>query len=406
MKLNEQNFREQVHHRIVKSFNEISVWFQEKSKGSIFPFYSSFDIRDSSLKVAPVDANVFPAGFNHICDEDQDHSSHLIKDYLSKHYPTVKKILLLAEEHTHNLYYWDNIYRIKTLIEKAGFEVSVCIPGKILSAQSKWETASGYTLSLHILEKEKGDLILSNNDFSSDYDLPLDRPLTPCLEMGWHKRKKHDFFNHYNQIAKEFAELIKMDPWHFTIQTHLFSPFDIKSEENKKKLKQEVKNILENLEREQSPVFKGKPYLFLKNNSGTYGLGVVSLEHYEEVDQWNYKVRKAFKASKGGKGVKELILQEGILTSLSQDGYAAEPTVYMIGSRLAGGFLRTHKDKNVKENLNSPGALFKRLCIRNLEVEIEGYVMENVYGWVARLGFLALLQEIKENNLDFRGYQV
>ena len=406
MSLNKKNFRKQVHQSIIDGFAEISDWFESKKKDSVFPFYSSFDIRDSGFKIVPVDANVFPAGFNHICDEDQIHSTHLIKNYLSKHYPFVKHILLLAEEHTHNLYYWDNIYIIKNLIEKAGFTVRVCVLGKRMSAQSQWTTARGYRLPLYILDKEKGDLIISNNDFSSDYNLVTKKPLTPCLEMGWNQRKKHHFFHHYNQIAKEFANLIKMNPWHFTIQTQVFSPFDIASDRNKQNLKKEVQNFLEDLNKEYSLLSQEKPYLYLKNNSGTYGLGIITVNDHNEVDSWNYKIRKTLKASKGGQGVKELILQEGILTSILEGGHVAEPSLYMIGSELAGGFLRTHSKKGVRENLNSPGAVFKKLCVRDLEVEIEGSVMENVYGWVAKLGFLALLEEIKQAKLDFKEYKV
>lgn len=400
------DIKQQIHQLILNSLPELSVWFDKKSEGVAFPFYSSFDIRDSSYKIATVDANIFPAGFNLICNEDQSHSVNLIQKFLTKHYPNVKKVLLLAEEHTHNLYYWDNIHRIKVLIESAGFKVSVCVPGKNMPAQKNWETASGYSFPVSILEKEEGDLIISNNDFSSDHDILINKPLTPALNLGWHIRKKHDFFNYYNEVATEFANLIEIDPWHFTVETRLFSPFDVTREENREELKAEVSKFLDKLKENQAKHTNKKPYLFLKNNSGTYGLGVVSLNCPDEVDHWNYKIKKTLKASKGGRGIKELILQEGIPTSVLDHDYAAEPTLYMIGSELSGGFLRTHKSKSAKENLNSPGAAFKKLCVRDLQIELEGHVMENVYGWIARLGFLALLQEIKKGKLDFRGYKV
>ena len=33
-------------------------------------FYCSVDLRDSGDKIAPVDCNLFPAGFNNICEID------------------------------------------------------------------------------------------------------------------------------------------------------------------------------------------------------------------------------------------------------------------------------------------------------------------------------------------------
>ena len=41
-------------------------WFDDSIKNLNVPFYSSYDIRDSSFKVTNVDANIFPAGFNHL----------------------------------------------------------------------------------------------------------------------------------------------------------------------------------------------------------------------------------------------------------------------------------------------------------------------------------------------------
>ena len=81
----------------------------------------------------------------------------------------------------------------------------------------------------------------------------------------------------------------------------------------------------------------------------------------ENLNHFGYKARKKMKASKGETGVSEIIIQEGIPTALhSSDNQSAEPVIYMIGSQVAGGFLRSHKKKDYKTNLNSPGAVFRR----------------------------------------------
>ncbi len=103
------------------------------------------------------------------------------------------------------------------------------------------------------------------------------------------------------------------------------------------------------------------------------------------------------KASKGGNKVKELILQEGIPTTLKKMDSYSEPVIYMLGDKLIGGFLRTHKKKGVRENLNSPGAVYKELCMSDLQIQIEDHHEENVYGWVAHLSLLALEGEIRKS---------
>ena len=405
MILKKDCFRLQVHERIVENLSKAESWFKEKIAGKTVPFYSSFDIRDSSFKAVCVDANLFPAGFNNICEADQKRAASLMENYLKSRYPFARKILLLAEEHTKNLYYWDNIFIIKSLIEAGGYEVKVCVPGKKISSAREILTAAGRKMRVSLLNEEKGDLIISNNDFSTDCALPPGAPVTPCFEMGWQFRKKSGFFHEYNKIAAEFAEIIGMDPWRFSVQTELFSPFDIESKESLSRLKSKADLFLSRLRSEKPPGAEEEPYLFLKNNSGTYGLGVIAIDRAAELDGMGYRIRKKMKASKGGRGVKELIIQEGIPTALSSvEGQSAEPVIYMAGEKLAGGFLRSHQKKDHKANLNSPGAVYRRLCVSDLEIEVKGQVMENVYGWVGKLGLLALVSEIERGGLDFKGY--
>ena len=57
-----------IHKRLVEKRKGVDQWFAEKSKNLDFPIYTSVDIRDAGVKLASVDANIFPAGFNNICD--------------------------------------------------------------------------------------------------------------------------------------------------------------------------------------------------------------------------------------------------------------------------------------------------------------------------------------------------
>ena len=400
-----------LHKRIVDCYDQVQDWFSKKSQGVQFPFYSSFDLRDSSVKITPVDANLFPAGFNNICEVDREGAVPICANYLKKYFPDVKNIILLVEEHTQNPFYWDNIYTLKTLLEKSGvLSVSVCAPGKNITKNTQLISAQGHPIDVALLKNKikKADLIISNNDFSTDYQLDFSLPITPPVCAGWKVRRKHSFFKEYNLLAEEFARLIEVDPGFLTIKTKRFVDFQINDSECLERLKSEVDLFLSELEEEQktSISFEGigeraegseeqKPFLFLKNNSGTYGLGMTTISSSQDIDQWNYKVRKRMKAVKGGGQVTELIIQEGIASHLKKEGFVAEPAVYFIGCCLTGGFLRTHKKKGTRDNLNSPGAVYRTLCISDLEVEVEGKPMENVYGWIGHLAVLATAYELQ-----------
>ena len=390
----------QLHQHIVRRYDKARSWFEGKAGGLSFPFYSSFDLRDSSIKASPVDANLFPAGFNNICEVDKQNAVFLCKKYLNTHFSSAQNVILLTEEHTQNPFYWDNIHALKTLLEKSGLRfVYVCVPGKNITKNKTLISARGYSIKVFLLKNKihTADLIISNNDFSVNYHLAPSTPITPPLSAGWRTRRKHSFFKEYNLLAKEFADLIQIEPEHLTIKTKRFKDFNPNNLECLERLKNEVDNFLSDLKKLYK-VYKNNdqaPFVFLKNNSGTYGLGMTSISSAKDIDRWNYKIKKKMKAAKGGGAVNELIIQEGITSHLKKEGAVAEPVIYLIGSRLAGGFLRTHKEKGMRDNLNSPGAVYRTLCISDLEIEVEGKPMENVYGWIAHLSALALSYELK-----------
>ncbi len=389
--------KDQLHKQIVKHYNRAEEWFFQKSQGQSFPFYCSFDLRDSSQKIAPVDANLFPAGFNNICEVDKKEAPGLCEEFLKTIRWHQKKALLLAEEHTHNPFYWDNIHTLKQMLERSqASSVKVCVPGMHILKNTQLLSATGHKMEIFLLKNQmhQADFIISNNDFSVDYGLKLPIPMTPPLSAGWETRRKHSFFEQYNRLAEEFAHLIEVESDRLSIKTKRFQNFDISNKTSLKNLKEEVHTFLNSLEKTYK-AWNQKPFVFLKNNSGTYGLGMTAVHSVSDIDQWNYKMKKKMKAAKGGKKVTELIIQEGLMSSVKTEGAVAEPVIYLIGPKLAGGFLRTHKEKGVKDNLNSPGAVFKTLCISDLKIEVAGKPMENVYGWLAHLGVLALAKEFK-----------
>ena len=57
---------ENLHSEIIKSHMKIEAWFRNQWVKYPAPFYSSIDIRNSGYKIAPVDTNLFPAGFNNL----------------------------------------------------------------------------------------------------------------------------------------------------------------------------------------------------------------------------------------------------------------------------------------------------------------------------------------------------
>lgn len=414
------NMQSYLHQRMSKKTEQISAWFHDRRKGYAFPFYSSFDIRDSGFKVAPVDANIYPAGWNNICPTDKESIGPAIDAYLSGHYgKSIKKICLLTEEHTSNLYYWDNVNALKMMIESTGREVRLSVP-RAIEQDFQIQSAGGANLKVHAFRKNEAvvtigsdfvpDLILSNNDFSDSKEAwasGLKIPINPPRELGWYQRKKSLHFKYYNQLAREFAEILEVDPWTFEVETEVLFDCDLGFSENRDRAAQKADEMLKNLRAKYAQQgIDQEPVLFIKNNSGTYGLAVAQVKSGSEILQWNSKARTKMKAAKGEGGVTELLFQEGIPTALSVEGQTCEPCIYMVGCELAGGFLRAHGQKGPTESLNSPGAVYKKLCVTDLKVDLPGRPMENVYGWVARISSMAIGREAAEMKVVYTDFNV
>lgn len=405
-----------IHKSVCCQIDPISEWFKSKTSHLEYPIYSSYDIRDSGYKVTNVDANIYPAGFNNICPTDKESAAELFKKYIHVHYGlNIKKIMLITEEHTNNPFYLENVASITEMLTNGGFKVQVAFPQNLAEPLSL-TSVTGKTVKVHsgYVQSQSfkdfvPDIVISNNDFSlalSDWGQQLALPLNPPRELGWYQRKKSRYFENYNKLVDEFSKVAKIDPFLMRVETELFSNFDINSDESRDQLASAVDVFLARLQK--TYLEKGieqKPFCFVKNNAGTYGLAVVKVNSGDEVKEWTYKSRKKMKAAKGGREVEEVIIQEGIPSVVTAEGASAEPVIYMVGCELAGGFLRTHSEKSSTESLNSPGAVYKKLCVTDLQDDREKCPKENVYGWSAKLGLLAIGLEAQQMNVQFKGYQ-
>ncbi len=408
--------REYVHSQICKNFPELNTWFQSQTKQLAYPVYSSYDIRDSGYKITNVDANIYPAGFNNICPTDKETSVDLFKRYIEIHYSKdVKKILIITEEHTKNPYYLENVGTIAELLTQGGFQVRLAFPrqlDEVLTMESvtgrQLQFGNGYEDSPWV--KEFGpDLVICNNDFSlalEEWGKQSVIPMNPPRELGWYQRKKSRYFLNYNDLVNQFAGIIKVDPFLLRVETEEFAEFDVNSDVSRDHLASQVDAFLETIRKKyKEQNISQEPFCFVKNNAGTYGLGVIKVNTASEIKEWTYNARKKMKAAKGGKVIETVIIQEGVPSIVTADKASAEPVIYMIGCDLAGGFLRTHAEKSSTESLNSPGAVYKRLCVTDLYTDRTSCPRENVYGWSAKLGLLAIGLEAQQMDIQFKNYK-
>jgi len=407
------NHLQDLNSKITKNKDKLDLWIKGQINKVFIPLYTSVDLRISEHKIVPVDTNVFPAGFNNLSDTFRNKASSLFKDYFDREYPKMNSILIIPELHTRNTFYWENISVLKSILEDVGYRVEVgIISDDDLPEEMEFEAASGNKVKAYRALKDNNrvtipnlnpDLLLINNDFSEQCPKTLrdiTQPVEPPVEIGWHTRKKSIHFEFYNKLAKEVAQILEIDPWVISIDTIVDYGVDFDSREDREKIAQAADSMIKRLKIQyKERGISEEPYLFIKSNSGTYGMAVVNVSSGDDVRALNSDKRKRMRVSKGGSPVRDVVLQEGIPTSLKYESdISAEPVFYLIDTQVAGGFLRLNKSRNTLENLNSRGMEFAHIdpCDKSTHIEEVETLCSPALELVSRIATIAAGYEIEK----------
>jgi len=413
---------DKISHLLLQKQVEIEAWLRSQWALTPAPFYSSVDLRNAGFKIAPVDTNLFPAGFNNLPVSAHPLCIQALQAAIERVCPAARQILIIPESHTRNLFYLESLASLVALIERSGFLVRIGSLIDDLSESVTVDLPSGGKVILEPVLRTGNrvgiqgydpDLIILNNDLSGG--LPavftgVAQPILPPPAMGWHRRTKTEHFTHYQDVAVEFAEVIGIDPWLIDPYFRYCGQVNFKAREGQDCLIANVEELLSDI--------KGKyrqygidlqPFVMVKSDAGTYGMNVMTVTSIDDIVQINRKQRVKMSAGKEGLEVSRVLIQEGVHTiETLADGAVAEPVVYMIDRRVVGGFYRVHKERGPTENLNAPGMHFEPLafseCCTLPDPKSSPHAPQNrlyTYGLIARLASLAAAREIDQSKREY-----
>ncbi len=396
----------ELHSHIINNHLEIEAWFRKQWIKYPAPFYSSIDLRNSGYKMAPVDTNLFPAGFNNLDESLESLYISAIQHTLEKQPVDITRILIITENHTRNKFYIKSSEVLERLIRKAGFETKSCTLGDIndLNQTNQRLTKKDGLLSY---DSFLPDIILLNNDLSAGVPEILKKIkqlILPDLNMGWTNRSKTVHFKFYSDIIYNFSRVFNIDSWLIEPLFRNCGEIDFKTKQGEECIVYHATKLFQLIEEKYDEYeIDEEPYLMIKADSGTYGMGIIQVKSIDDIITINRKQRTKMTKTKGGNTLNSVILQEGIYSNekLSTPNEVVEPVIYSFGSSLVGGFYRIHQDKNNSENLNSPGMTFKPIPFSNVCISPDHtqsiYSDTNkfyIYGVVARLAILAAAKEL------------
>lgn len=400
--------------RLLGSMPAIEHWLRGEWQDHTAPFYCSVDLRNSGFKLAPVDTNLFPGGFNNLNPDFRPLCVQAAMVAIEKVCPDARGVVLIPESHTRNQFYLQNIAVLQTLLRQAGLHVRIGSLMREVTGPTELELASGAKLVLEPIERRGNRvmvdgfdpcLVLLNNDLSGgtpEILMGLEQNVLPPLHAGWTVRRKSNHFAAYRQVAEAFAGLIGIDPWLVNPYFEKCGRINFRERMGEECLEGYVAEILDDIRAKYKEYdIRQDPFVIVKADAGTYGMGVMTVKDPSEVRELNRKQRSKMAVVKEGLEVREVMVQEGIYTFESVDDAVAEPVVYLIDHFVVGGFYRVHTERGQDQNLNAPGMHFAPLAFAapcsSPNLDDPGCPPNRfyAYGVIARLALLAAAIELE-----------
>jgi glutamate--cysteine ligase len=406
--------------RILESMPAIERWFRLEWMEHTPLFYCSADLRNAGFKLAPVDTDLFPGGFNNLTPEMLPLAVQAAMAAIEKICPEAKNLLLIPEPHMRNTFYLASVQRLVAVFTQAGLNVRLGSLDPSLKQPLKLALADGGELVLEPLLRTRGRLGLKNFDpctilLNTELAQAIPRTLRnlheqyllPPLHAGWTLRRRSQHLRSYEEVAKKFAKLLGMDPWLITpMHTHC-AEVDIAAGTGMDALRSQVEALLSKVKRKYKEYgINERPFVVVKPDAGSSGKGILTVRDPKDLDALR-PARPDDGPPAGG-----LIVQEGVPTYERMNDAVAEPVVYMIDRYVVGGFYRVHAERGVDEVLNAPGSSFVPLAFAPSghlprRGEKPGASAPNrfyMYGVIGRLAMVAASYELEATDPEAETY--
>lgn len=411
--------------RILESMPAVERWFRLEWMEHTPPFYSSVDIRNAGFKLAPVDTNLYPGGWNNLTPDMLPLAVQAAMAAIEKICPEAKN-LLVVPENTRNTFYLSNVAQLQRIFRMAGLNVRIGSIDPEIQKPTTIEVPGGDAVTLEPVVRTKRRLglknfdpctILLNNDLTAGPPGILEdlheQYLLPPLHAGWSVRRKSRHFQSYEEVAKRFGKMLGIDPWLINPMFNRCGELDFAQAQGLDCLQTNVDALLGKVRKKYKEYgINEKPFVIVKADYGSHGMGIMTVRDVKDLEQLRDRPKDKPPVVKGGKAITDVIIQEGVLTAERINDAVAEPVVYMMDRYVVGGFYRVHAERGTDENLNAPGSTFVPLAFAESTRlpqpgQKPGASAPNrfyMYGVIGRLAMLAASYELEATDPEAEVY--
>jgi glutamate--cysteine ligase len=409
--------------RVLDSMPAIERWFRLEWMEHTPPFYTSVDVRNAGFKLAPVDTNFYPGGWNNLTPAMLPLAVQAAQAAIEKICPEARNLLIVPENHARSTFHLSNLAQLRRIFNMAGLNVRIGSISPDIKKSTTIELPGGESITLEPVVRTKGRLgvkdfdpctILLNNDLRAGVPGILEdvneQYQLPPLHASWTTRRKSTHFKCYEEVAKRFGKLIGVDPWLINPMFDRYGVVDLATPAGIDALVQRVDAMLTKVKKKYKEYgIKERPFVVIKADNRTSGNAILSVRDVKDLES---KLRKMGAAQEAAAAPLELMLQEGVLTNERVNDAVAEPVVYMMDRYVVGGFYRMHAERGMDENLSAPGSSYVPLAFAESTHLPQPGIRPGasapnrfyMYGVIGRLAMLAGSYELEATDPDAERY--
>ena len=412
--------------RVLDSMPAIERWFRLEWMEHTPPFYTSVDIRNAGFKLAPVDTNLYPGGWNNLSPEMLPLAVQAAMAAIEKICPEARNLLVIPENGNHSSFYLANLVQLRRIFNMAGLNVRLGSIDPAIKKSTTFSLQNGESVTLEPVIRGKRRLglkdfdpctILLNNDLSAGVPGILEEVYEqyqlPPLHAGWSTRRKSNHFKAYEEVAKRLGKLMGVDPWLINPLFDKCDDVNLHQDDGLDCLNTQVDAVLARIRRKYKEYgIKEKPFVVIKADHGTHELGIVTVRDAADMQALRERVKALSQGRVSPLLPHAFLVQEGVQTQERVNDAVAEPVIYTMDRYVVGGFYRVHAGRGVDENLNAPGAGYVPLAFEHSTQLPQpgvkpGASVPNrfyMYGVVGRLAMLAASYELEATDPDAEVY--
>ena len=159
--------------RILDSMPAIERWFRLEWMEHTPPFYCSVDVRNAGFKLAPVDTNLFPDGWNILSSSMLPLAVQAAMAAIEKICPEARNLLIVPENQAQNTFYLNNLAQLRRIFHMAGLNVRLGSISPDVKKPVTMALPNGESITLEPVVRSRGRIgvkdfdpctILLNND--------------------------------------------------------------------------------------------------------------------------------------------------------------------------------------------------------------------------------------------------